>query len=90
AGLVAGGAAIGLGLLFQLKFVSSMFTVFAGALGDDSIHSRQRGIEYAQEHFWEHPWFGQGVGAYPALKQPVLDNQYISRLMEAGVVGFAT
>ncbi|KXO94278.1 hypothetical protein AXK56_20910 [Tsukamurella pulmonis] len=90
AGLVAGGAAIGLGLLFQLKFISSMFTVFAGALGDDSIHSRQRGLTYAQEHFWEHPWLGQGVGAYPALKQPVLDNQYISRLMEAGFIGFAT
>ncbi|TWS21548.1 O-antigen ligase family protein [Tsukamurella asaccharolytica] len=89
-GLVAGGAAFGLGLLFQMKFVSSMVTVFAGALGDDSLHSRQRGIDYARENFWEHPWLGQGVGAYPALKQPVLDNQYISRLMEAGVIGLAT
>ncbi|WP_336669519.1 O-antigen ligase family protein [Tsukamurella sp. USMM236] len=88
--LIAGGTAIGLGLLFQLKFISAMFAVFAGAFGDDSLHSRGRGLAYASEHFWEHPWLGQGVGAYPALKQPVLDNQYVSRLMEAGVIGFAT
>lgn len=88
--LVAGGTAIGLGVLFQLKFVSAMIAVFAGALGDDSLHSRQRGLTYASTHFWEHPWLGQGVGAYPALKQPVLDNQYVSRLMEAGVIGFLT
>ncbi len=88
--LVFGGSAIGLGLLFQLKFVSAMFAVFAGAFGDDSLHSRGRGLAYASEHFWDHPWLGQGVGAYPALKQPVLDNQYVSRLMEAGVIGFGT
>ncbi|MGX9296184.1 O-antigen ligase family protein [Tsukamurella paurometabola] len=88
--IVGGGIAIGLGLLFQLKFISAMFAVFAGAFGDDSLHSRGRGLTYASEHFWEHPWLGQGVGAYPALKQPVLDNQYVSRLMEAGVIGFVT
>ncbi len=87
--LTIGGSGIGLGLLFRLKFVTAMLQTFQGAVSDSSIQSRQIGLDYATRHFWEHPWLGQGVGAYPALKQPVLDNQYLSRLMEAGVIGLA-
>ncbi|WP_019201455.1 O-antigen ligase [Tsukamurella sp. 1534] len=85
--VVVGGGAVGIGLALQMKFMTAMLQTFQGVVSDSSIKSRQIGLDYAATHFWEHPWLGQGVGAYPALKQPVLDNQYVSRLMEAGVIG---
>ncbi|GAA1003759.1 O-antigen ligase family protein [Tsukamurella conjunctivitidis] len=89
AGLVVGCAVVALvGIAAQINVVSALVQTFAGSGTDSSIKSRQVGIEYVTAHVQEHLWVGQGVGAYPALRQPVLDNQYLSRLMEAGVVGF--
>lgn len=91
AATIAGTAAVlGAGMMLKLRFIEAMIQTFLGAMTDSSIESRQVGLTYASNHFWEHPWLGQGVGAYPALKQPVLDNQYLSRLMEAGVIGAAS
>lgn len=78
------------GLVFQIKVILALIETFAGSGDDPSLQSRAVGQAYVAENVWKRLWFGQGVGAYPTLKQPVLDNQYLSRLMEAGVFGLLT
>jgi putative inorganic carbon (HCO3(-)) transporter len=87
--LVAAAAAVGLGLLLQVHVVAAIMQSFAHASTDSSIASRGHGASYVVEHYRDHFWVGQGNGMYPAYHQPVLDNQYLSRLMESGVLGLA-
>ncbi len=75
------------GTVFQIKIITALIATFAGSGNDSSLQSRAVGQAFVAENVWKRLWFGQGVGAYPTLKQPVLDNQYLSRLMEAGVFG---
>ncbi|GAB3133824.1 hypothetical protein GCM10027289_24360 [Tsukamurella serpentis] len=84
------GVVLGLGVVLKVQLIDAMVQTFLGARTDSSIESRRIGLEYASSQFWKQPWLGQGVGAYPALKQPVLDNQYLSRLMESGAIGLVT
>lgn len=88
--LVIVTSAVGLfvvGTVFQVKVILALIETFAGSGNDSSLQSRAIGQAFVAENVWDHLWFGQGVGAYPTLKQPVLDNQYLSRLMEAGIFG---
>ncbi|WP_158240409.1 O-antigen ligase family protein [Mycobacterium hubeiense] len=88
--LLAGGAAVGLGLLLQVHIVSAIMQSFANTSTDSSIASRALGAAYVATHYRDHFWVGQGAGMYPAYRQPVLDNQYLSRLMETGVLGLVS
>lgn len=84
-------AVAGLGWMLQLKIVTAFASSFASSSHDSSIASRTNGLDYTLQHYRDHFWFGQGVGTYPAYSaQPVLDNEYLSRLAESGVVGIAT
>lgn len=62
-------------------------SVFAGD-PDSSLSSRALGIAYVREHVGQSPWWGQGPGRSGAL-QPVLDNDYLSVLLDGGVIGLA-
>ncbi|MCS3779496.1 O-antigen ligase family protein [Tsukamurella ocularis] len=75
------------GTVFHIKIITALIATFAGSGNDSSLQSRAVGQAFVAENVWKRLWFGQGVGAYPTLKQPVLDNQYLSRLMESGVFG---
>lgn len=91
--LVIVTSAVGLflvGTVFQIKVILALIETFAGSGNDSSLQSRAVGQAFVAENVWKRLWFGQGVGAYPTLKQPVLDNQYLSRLMEAGIFGLVT
>lgn len=88
--VVAAAAAIGAALLLELHVVSAMLQAFANVSKDSSIASRELGAAYVTDHYRDHFWLGQGAGMYPAYDQPVLDNQYLSRLMETGVLGLGT
>lgn len=88
--LVAGALAIGLGLLMQVHVVAAILQSFANVSNDSSISSRSFGATYVMTHYRDHFWLGQGAGMYPAYNQPVLDNQYLSRLMETGAFGLIT
>ncbi|WP_458317382.1 O-antigen ligase family protein [Mycolicibacterium brisbanense] len=85
--LVVTIAAVGLGLLLQVHVVAAILQSFANASTDSSIASRGLGAAYVVAHYRDHFWLGQGAGMYPAFRQPVLDNQYLSRLMETGALG---
>lgn len=85
--LLAAIAGIGLGLLLNVQVLGAVVASFANAATDSSIASRGRGATYVATHFRDHFWVGQGAGMYPAYRQPVLDNQYLSRLMETGALG---
>lgn len=85
--LLTAAAAVGLGMLAQLHVVSAILQSFANVSSDSSIASRGLGAAYVANHYRDHFWVGQGTGMYPAYRQPVLDNQYLSRLMETGALG---
>lgn len=85
--LLAAVAAIGLGLLLNVQVLRAILASFGNAATDSSIASRGYGATYVATHFRDHFWVGQGAGMYPAYRQPVLDNQYLSRLMETGALG---
>jgi putative inorganic carbon (hco3(-)) transporter len=85
--LLAAAGAIGIGMVAQLHVVSAILQSFANVSSDSSIASRGLGAAYVVNHYRDHFWIGQGTGMYPAYRQPVLDNQYLSRLMETGALG---
>ena len=76
------------GWLLQLRLLTALVSSFASLSDDPSIASRSNGMDYVAEHYDDHLWHGQGVGTYSSYTpQPVLDSDYLSRLMESGVVG---
>jgi putative inorganic carbon (hco3(-)) transporter len=78
------------GWLYQLSIATALASSFAIFSDDPSIASRSIGWNYIFAHYREFFWFGEGVGTYPALgNQPVLDNQYLSLLIEGGIISLA-
>ena len=67
--------------------VSATVTVLTKGSDDFSLGSRSNGRSYVLMHFVDHLWLGQGPGTYDLTTQPVLDNQYLSQLIETGVLG---
>lgn len=72
------------------KLLNAFVQIFANSATDSSLQSRDTGRAYVFEHFDDNLWFGQGPATYSARGFPVLDNQYLGRLMETGVFGVAT
>ncbi|CAM2995082.1 O-antigen ligase family protein [Skermania piniformis] len=88
AAISVGGVLVAIGaVLSGLKVVSALVATFVGSSTDTSIGSRVTGVSYVAEHYQEHLLLGQGLGVYTSLGQPLLDDQYLGRLMEAGVLG---
>ncbi|MBF9326929.1 O-antigen ligase family protein [Mycobacteroides chelonae] len=92
AGLVAaalGAAAVA--AVSGLGVFDAIISTFMGSVDDPSLQSRARGIDYVMAHWTEHFWLGQGAFTYPlGPEQPVLDNEYLSRLIEGGILGLLT
>lgn len=92
AGLVAaalGAAAVA--AVSGLGVFDAIISTFMGSADDPSLQSRARGIDYVMAHWTEHFWLGQGAFTYPlGPEQPVLDNEYLSRLIEGGILGLLT
>ncbi|WP_214633059.1 O-antigen ligase family protein [Antrihabitans cavernicola] len=91
--LIATGTAVALtaiAFISNAKLLNAFAGIFGSSANDPSIASRARGQQYVAEHYGNHPWFGQGIGTYPILNQPYLDNEYLGRLMETGIFGVAT
>lgn len=84
-GALAAGGLVALGLRPQL--FSTIFTVFATSGKDDSVHSRQRALTYSIDMITENPFLGCGHGCLVEPFHPVLDDQFLGRLIEGGVLG---
>ncbi|TDH20314.1 O-antigen ligase family protein [Mycobacteroides franklinii] len=85
-GAACGAAA--LAAVSGLGVFDAIISTFMGSADDPSLQSRARGIDYVTAHWTEHFWLGQGSFTYPlGPEQPVLDNEYLSRLIEGGILG---
>jgi O-antigen ligase len=72
------------GLISTLKYY-----FFAGT-SDPSIAHRVNNYPYVEQLVRQAPWFGQGGGTYlPASGINILDNQYLTTVIELGLVGMA-
>lgn len=67
--------------------ISAIFAVFATSSRDDSVQSRGRAIEYSIDMVVESPILGCGHGCLVEPFHPVLDDQFLGRLIEGGVIG---
>ena len=83
-------AAVFLALQLRIPMINQLYQVVTGGSDDNSFGSRTFGQDYVWRHFTDHLWFGQGMGTYDVRFQPVLDNEYLGRLMERGVVGLVS
>ena len=82
---------IGIGWSLQLPVFTAFASSIANSSEDPSVMSRAHGADYVFAHYAEHFWFGEGPGTYLAHRdRPSLDNEYLSRLMDSGVLGLAT
>ena len=88
AALVAAACvAVFVALALGLPVVTRIAGVLTGGSQDASLDSRGTGLDYALGVLPDHPWFGQGIGTYDVQTQPVLDNYYLGRAVEGGLVG---
>ncbi|WP_138985268.1 O-antigen ligase family protein [Gordonia otitidis] len=85
--LVCGGLITAITWLYSVPILSQMLNVVTNGSNDGSLQSRAVGREYVLQNFGHNLWLGQGAGTYDLTSQPVLDNNYLSELMQAGVLG---
>jgi putative inorganic carbon (HCO3(-)) transporter len=89
--VVVGGSALVVAVLGAVAagvpLVSRLADVLVGGTSDNSVGSRTSGLSYALQRLPEHWWVGQGAGTYDVSRQPVLDNFYLTRMVESGLVG---
>ncbi|GAC69191.1 O-antigen ligase family protein [Gordonia soli] len=86
-GITSIGVVVGGAWVVQLPLFTRLNEVFTSGSNDNSLGSRSFGANWVSEHYVQFFWLGQGPGTYDLNKQPVLDNEYLSRLMEVGVLG---
>jgi O-antigen ligase len=71
------------GLLGTLK------SYFLAGTSDNSIAHRVNEYPWVEQQVRQSPWFGQGGGTYIVQSIHILDNQYLTIMIELGLVGFA-
>ena len=73
--------------LVKPKLVNSFITLFAGLGSDQSSVSRADAYSEAVPHIAAHPWLGQGFQTFFPQTYFFVDNQYLTSLIETGVLG---
>lgn len=79
--------AVFIAMALGVSVVTRIADVLTGGSQDASLASRSNGLDYAFAAMPDHLWFGQGIGTYDVQKQPVLDNYYLGRAVEGGLLG---
>jgi putative inorganic carbon (hco3(-)) transporter len=76
------------------SMVEGVYNAFARAFleaeNDSSVQSRAIGAKFALESISEYPWLGRGIGVSADAATWVLDNNYLSRLVDAGLFGLVS
>ena len=87
-GVVAAGA---LAWLLQFRALSAITSTIALATAaqEPSIASRKSAVQYVAANYQTHFWLGHGFGP-KGPDSTILDSEYLSKLMEGGVVGLLT
>lgn len=69
------------------RIVSSFGGLFGDVSGDTSISSRTSAYSSAAPYIAQHPWLGRGFQTFYPQNYFFIDNQYLTSLIETGVVG---
>lgn len=85
--LLIGAACVVVGLVAVPGVFDRISEIFVSASQDPSAQSRGRGIEAALPIVQAHPLLGQGFASYTVFPQVLLDNGYLGRLVETGLLG---
>jgi O-antigen ligase len=89
-GLAVIPIALGVIALAAPGLIGTLVNFFASAPADPSITHRTNNYPYVLQLVKEAPWLGQGGGTYvPAFSANVLDNEYLSVVIELGLLGLA-
>lgn len=88
-GSVAAALSLGALAVFAVRpnLLDTILNVFITSAQDDSVHSRGRALTYSADMVAESPILGCGHGCLVEPFHPVLDNQYLGRLIEGGMLG---
>jgi hypothetical protein len=81
---------VALGVMFvgAHHLIGTLDTYFLAGSSDNSIEHRLNNYPYVESLVRMHPWFGQGGGTYYFTTQVnIFDNQYLTTIVELGVVG---
>jgi hypothetical protein len=84
------GLPIAVGGIFMSAhgLIGTLASFFAQASNDPSVQYRTHDYPVAEALWREAPWFGHGPGTYiPADSLNIFDNQYLSWVVEIGLVG---
>ncbi|MEO3869601.1 O-antigen ligase family protein [Nonomuraea sp. B12E4] len=86
------GALAVAGSLIAIRIVmpgvlGTIVDLFANLNTDSSISYRTHDYTVAGTEIAKSPWLGRGLGTWYAPKHLIFDNQYISSLVETGVIG---
>jgi O-antigen ligase len=73
--------------LVKPRLVNSFITLFAGLGSDQSSLSRANAYSEAVPHIAAHPWLGQGFQTFFPQTYFFVDNQYLTSLIETGLLG---
>lgn len=88
-GIAGAAGLVAVAWALNVPMLSRLTTVISSGSQDGSLESRGYGARYVSLHLTDNLWFGQGPGTYDLTRQPVLDNEYLTRLIEGGVFGLA-
>jgi lipopolysaccharide exporter len=89
-GLATVPIALGVIALAAPGLIQTLVAFFAAAPTDPSITHRTNNYPYVLHLVRAAPWLGQGGGTYvPAFSANVLDNEYLSIVIELGLLGLA-
>ncbi|MCU1679112.1 MAG: O-antigen ligase family protein [Frankiales bacterium] len=77
-------------VVFRFAFrgvIGTITSLFTNWGKDDSISGRTKDYAVIREFFAQRPWFGRGGGTFIPDRYITLDNQYLGRIVEGGLVG---
>jgi O-antigen ligase len=89
-GLAAFPIALGVIALAAPGLIGTLANFFVAAPTDPSVTHRTNNYPYVLQLVKEAPWLGQGGGTYqPAFNTNILDNEYLTLVIELGLLGLA-
>jgi len=89
-GLAAFPVALGVIAMGAPGLIGTLVGFFIAAPTDPSVTHRTNNYPYVEQLVKGAPWLGQGGGTYvPAFDTNVLDNEYLTLVIELGLVGLA-
>lgn len=85
-------AGVGLMVLVAARpsTIGNIVEAFVQSGSDPSVASRGRGLASSLPVIMAHPLLGQGFASYTVYPQVLLDNGYLGRTVETGLLGLAT